>query len=544
MQRGRPRGRIDNARVRCYFIGPIGIGGVAQVVEQGSHNPRVGSSSLPAATSSPSSQRDSAFAAAFEATVLRVLRGDGGVAEAAPTVVALSGGPDSAALFEAVRRIRSAAGVAAGDLVAAHFNHRLRGVASDRDALFASALARAAGVPCVVGEPAAPLVDDASNLEAGARAARYAFLHQVADAAGASAICVAHTRDDQAETVLMRLARGAGARSLAAMAPRRADGVVRPLLDVPRSEVARYRRVRAIPAVRDGSNDDTTRTRSRVRHLLLPEMKRLLGVDVGGRLARLASELRVEAELADRALAAILGGPPCPQSLAIATLREAGPAAGRLLHAWLSGGARAISARQVGAILAIAAADRPSARVDLGGGLRVERRYEQLLLVQGGAQECAPWQPVELPVPGAAEVAGRWRIAAAWTRVGGGASEAPAVALPRDPGAVLRTDGWFDASLLRLDLSPGGIGLPLRVRRAGPGDRVSARAGHRKLSDVLIDARVPRAERGGLAVVVAADDTVLWVPGVACPPARPSGREVRLSLFAQPIRAPGRVGPG
>ena len=72
--------------------------------------------------------------------------------------------------------------------VAAHFNHRLRGVASDRDALFASALARAAGVPCIVGEPAAPLVDDASNLEAGARAARYAFLHQVADAAGASAI--------------------------------------------------------------------------------------------------------------------------------------------------------------------------------------------------------------------------------------------------------------------------------------------------------------------------------------------------------------------
>lgn len=480
------------------------------MVEQGSHNPRVGSSSLPAATSSTPA-REFRFAAALERRVGRSLERACGVDPASPVVVALSGGRDSTALLSLVVASR-AGSPGTGRVVAAHLNHRLRAAASDRDALFASAFARATGVPCVVGEPGTPL-GDGGNLEAEARACRYGFLAEVSRAL-VGPVCVAHTRDDQAETVVMRLARGAGARALGAMSARRADGVVRPLLEVSRDELRRQALARGVVAVDDATNDDRTRFRSRVRHDVLPALSRALGVDATARLARLAEELRVESALAEIGVAAMLDALPDPGLLPIG-LASLGESPGRIVHSWLVRRGVRPTRAQVSAVVACARSGRPSSRVDLAGGARVERRYGDLLLVTGAAVEPLPWAAIDLPVPGRVRAGERWWIES--ERLDGQGDRPAGV-----PGPL---ETVLDASQAR---------FPLRVRPPRPGDRVRLSRGGRKISDLLVDAKVPRRERSEVPLVVDADDLVLWVPGVAA--AVRGGRRSRgdLRLAAHP----------
>ncbi|MGH9310925.1 MAG: tRNA lysidine(34) synthetase TilS, partial [Vicinamibacterales bacterium] len=154
----------------------------------------------------------------------------------ARVLVALSGGPDSVALLHVLRALErdrelSVAGVG-------HFNHRLRGAAADEDERFCRDLARAWGLPITVGS--ADVANRARaarrSIEDMARSLRYGFLEEAAASAGAEAIAVGHTLDDQAETFLLRLIRGAGARGLAGIRPR-AGRIVRPLIEISRADV-------------------------------------------------------------------------------------------------------------------------------------------------------------------------------------------------------------------------------------------------------------------------------------------------------------------
>jgi len=441
--------------------------------------------------------------------VLRSLRGPCGVADDDVLVVALSGGPDSVGLLALVARSRG--GLAgAGAVVAAHLNHRLRGPASDRDALFAAASSRAAGAPCVLGEPEGA-IDGRGNVESAAREERYAFLLEVAAAWGGP-VCVAHTRDDQAETVLLRLGRGAGVPALAAMAARREDGVVRPLLGVGRTELRRYGEARSLVAVVDATNHDPRRLRSRVRHGLLPEIDAALGIDSAARLARLADDLRVEAALAEVGVAALLDARPEPRRLPISILPP-GDVAGRVVHAWLARLGVSASRAQVAAVVTVARSQRPGARVDLAAGRRVERRYGDLLLVEAARPPAPTWPAVDLPVPGRVRAGERWWIESRWGI---------------EPGPVPAQGplwAWLDAADTR---------LPLRVRPLRAGDRMRLSRGHRKVSDLVVDAKIPLSDRPGLVAVVDGGDAVLWVPGVEG--AVRGGRRARgdLGLVARP----------
>ncbi|HZR80569.1 MAG TPA: tRNA lysidine(34) synthetase TilS [Candidatus Binatia bacterium] len=407
-------------------------------------------------------------------------------------VLAVSGGPDSMALWRVVRSLGSGPGEGLA-LVVAHLNHRLRGAASDRDALFVAASARADGVPCVLGEPRSRAAGG-ENVEGWARAARYAFLEEVRAAAGASAICVAHTRDDQAETVLLRLARGAGPGALAAMAPARGDRVVRPLLARSRAECRAYLAAYGGLSVHDSTNDDARRLRSRVRRAVLPALSEQLGVDASARLARLAGELRVESELAERYVSTLL--PPPGAALSTAAVAAVGPGASRLVHAWLARAGLRASARQIAAVVRLARASRPSGAIDLARGARVVRCYGELAVARA-ATVAPPWRPIDLALPGTTELANGWRIRSEWV-------ERAAAAVPSAP-----------VGGLGVSVPAERLALPLRARPPRPGDRIRLARGHRKLSDVFIDARVPRATRSGLVVVASADDMVVWVPGVA-----------------------------
>ncbi|GAA3905130.1 tRNA lysidine(34) synthetase TilS [Microbacterium invictum] len=207
-------------------------------------------------------------------------------------IVGLSGGADSLALTAAVAFEAPKAGIAATAVVV---DHGLQGGSADvaaRAAQQANALGLQARVVRVdVGDDGGP--------EAAARTARRAALHQAARDAGASAILLAHTLDDQAETVLLGLARGAGATSLAGMAPaREEDGVVwlRPLLSVRRDTTQAACTAEGLGSWQDPHNADRRFTRVRVRADVLPVLERELGPGVAEALARTADQLREDAD--------------------------------------------------------------------------------------------------------------------------------------------------------------------------------------------------------------------------------------------------------
>jgi tRNA(Ile)-lysidine synthase len=229
-------------------------------------------------------------------------------------VVAVSGGPDSLALLRALLTLR---GDAQTPLIIAHLNHALRGAESDADEAFvrqvhAGLLAAGAGrleLRCDRIDVASRARQEGANLEATARRLRYDWLGQVAAEAGAGWVATGHTADDQAETVLHRLLRGAGLRGLRGIAVRRPlrPGVelVRPLLGVTRADVLAYLEEQGQPYREDRSNADLAFTRNRIRHELLPLLAGRYNPAVArvlGRLAEQAAELYRQEEAAARAL--------------------------------------------------------------------------------------------------------------------------------------------------------------------------------------------------------------------------------------------------
>lgn len=207
-------------------------------------------------------------------------------------VVGLSGGADSVALTDALGSLQRRHGFR---LVAAHLDHGLRPGSAD-DAAFCHVFCQALGVPFRGGSAAvrARAGREKGGLEQAARRERYAFLRRVKDDEGAPLVAVAHTQDDQAETLLLRLMRGAGATGLAGMRARSGD-LWRPLLDVSRARVLAHLRAREIGWREDPSNADPAHLRNRVRHELLPYLEQRFNPRVREALARTAALLADEA---------------------------------------------------------------------------------------------------------------------------------------------------------------------------------------------------------------------------------------------------------
>jgi tRNA(Ile)-lysidine synthase len=430
-------------------------------------------------------------------------------------VVALSGGPDSVALLDALARVAPSAGLR---LVAAHLDHRLRR-GSSADAAFCRRACRALGVPLRTGvaDVRARARRDGGGIEEAARQERYAFLRRVKEDEGATLIALAHTRDDQAETFLLRLLRGSGRAGLACMRTRSAD-LFRPLLAVGRAEVVAHLRAHGLRWREDPSNADTDLRRNRVRLELLPYLERRFNpavrdalarsagvlADETDLLARLAERLRRRARIAD-ARDVALSRPvlrAAPRALARLALRKA------LAEA---GGLRGVTAAHVERLLDLVVAPASSGRrLPLPGGREAVVHFDEVRLGSRPpeAPEGASVEPyaVELPVPG--------RVALP----GGGTVEARAA---RGPAG---TRG--DATVV---MAPAG---PLVVRTRRAGDRV--RLGRREMSlkRYLMDRRVPAAERASLPLV-AAGEQVVWVAGQPpAPAADAAGRFVRIKLRA------------
>lgn len=408
----------------------------------------------------------------------------------ADLLVAVSGGPDSTALLVGLvalappRRWR---------LTAVHVAHGLRGSASERERAQVAQLAAVLQVAHV--ERNVP-VAAGSNLEARARRARYAALQEVARSTGAARIAIAHTADDQAETVLLRLLRGSGRGGLGGMKP--LHGILwRPLLDVRRSDVLRFLAETGHPAAVDHSNADLRHARNRIRRLLVPLLEAEWNPAIVPALGHLARRLREE----DRVLEAMarrqyrrLRAGSALDATGVAALPPG--LARRVIRFWLNAaGSRTPSAVHLEQAFALATG-RSRGHVAVPGPARVLRAGRHLVRRPGVS---ATLRSFEAPLaPGALVVhpAAGWRLRLGTLRPRGAS----------DPAVLDARHAVFDAVALP---------LPLRLRSPRPGDRITLPGvGTRKVQDVLVDAHVPREDRPGVPVLDAAG-TIVWIAGVA-----------------------------
>lgn len=419
----------------------------------------------------------------------------------ARVVGAVSGGTDSVAL---VHLLRELAGGGYVDLVGlAHLNHGLRGAEAERDAAFCAQLARDCGLPLDVEtiEVARLASAEGRSVEDAAREARYAFLERARVRLGGEVIAVAQTRDDQAETVMLRLVRGSGPGGLAAIAPRRGR-VVRPLIDLRRADLVKYLTDRGIPWVEDSSNRDPRFVRTRVRHELLPWLAAHVNpaiVDVLARTADIAAdEHRLLGELAEAARARVQDASGALDRTAL--LAEPRALQRRILRAAAAPVlGRAVRMGQVDAALEWAAQGK-SRRVRLSDLVFERLDDDRIRLARADAASPPPtgWRHV-VRVPGAIDVpeAGL-RFAAR----------------PADAAVAARPEA----------LGPWGVAVPASelgpevvVRAWERGDRFRplGAPGRKKVHDLFVDRRVRPEDRRRVPVVAAPDGRIVWVAGHA-----------------------------
>jgi tRNA(Ile)-lysidine synthase len=392
------------------------------------------------------------------ARIQRTIREHGLLAPGDRVLVALSGGPDSTALLHGLRASASRLGCS---LAAVCVDHGLR-PESASEAQTVAARCRDAGIECeVVRVNVARYRRQHGSLQEAAREARLSVLARVARRLRCGKVALGHTADDQAETVLFRIVRGTGLPGLAGI-PYRRGVFIRPLLDVRRAQVLAFLAKRRLPFVEDPSNLNRRFARSRIRHDILPLL----------------------AHENPRVVEALLG--------LAAHARDLGRDAAQATPAFPKG--VYVSRGAAATIAGLAKAGRGTARVSVAGG-EVEIRYGEV-----GLRREAIALPEPAVSPRAISRAGVYRAGAAGTMRlyvarGGRVSSAPVEAV------------CFDASALR---------WPLRLRARSAGDRMRPRGGpgRRKLSDLLIDAKVPRPDRAALPVLCDGDGEILYVPGL------------------------------
>jgi len=414
------------------------------------------------------------------ATVRQTIARHSMVAPGMRVLVAVSGGPDSLALLHVLLGLQGELGI---NLVAAHFDHGFR-KDSASEVEFVRRVAEEWAVPFMAGAADVPrMLRGARGPQDAARSARYAFLTRSADTVGAARIAVGHTADDQAETLLLHLVRGAGAGGLAGMAAVRGR-LIRPLIEAWRVEVERHCQAHGLKPLRDPSNSDRRYLRNRIRSELFPQLASY-NPRIGERLVAtaqiLADEHRLIDALARRARQRMVseGGIDREAFLALH------PAIQRALLRQL---APEIDASQVEA--ARRAMQAASGRTfHISRGLRLTTSYQMVSL--------APDPPsiafeAELDVPGEVTVP------------------------PLDLRIRARECTCADVGPHIAHLDRDALVLPLRVapRRRGERFQPLGMAVPKRLQDFLVDRKVPRIERDRLPLV-RDGSRIAWIPGVS-----------------------------
>ncbi len=412
-------------------------------------------------------------------------------------LLAVSGGADSVALLRMMHDRAQDLGII---LSVVHVHHGIRGAAADTDAEFVAALAERCGLNFLLHRTDVPrrAAQQRETLEEAARHARYEFFREYVASGKADAVATAHTLDDQAETVLLKLLRGAWTEGLGGIHPIveiPGGRILRPLLQIQRGEVEAYLRSLCQEWREDESNRDLAFTRNRVRHELLPVLAGY-NPQISGQLSSLAAIARGEERYWQNQLAVLL-----PQILLPGKpVRGGGRSAG--------GGATGIALeveRVRGLDPALQRRILRSAVVHAGGGLDFAHTEALFALVCQGTSG----QRLSLPGNLVAERTPReLRILPADRLAGEGEQALPEYRLPV-PGEVAAQAFGL---IFRAEAEPGGADALVRVWK--PGDRVTLRysRGPKKVKEVLERMRVPAPDRRNWPVV-AREGRIVWMRG-------------------------------
>jgi tRNA(Ile)-lysidine synthase len=403
-------------------------------------------------------------------------------------IVAVSGGADSVCLLHVLAEVAPQMGL---HLEVAHVNHQLRGAESDADEQFVRQLADQHALPFHASRADISKLD---NLEQGARRARLEFFQALVRSDLNARIATGHTRDDQAETVMLRILRGSGLSGLAGIHPVTESQLIRPLLDISRAEIVEFLRGRGVAWREDSSNRNMQFARNRVRHELLPQLKAEWNPQLAETLAQLA-DLSWEEErwwqgtaspVAAIPQACVAGGvemdvralAQLPRAIARRVIRRAIVAAKSDL--------RGIEFDHVERVLELAQQSSGEGRLQLPG-LDVRRSFEWLRLARPAV--VPPVNSMALSIPGTC---------------------------PSPDGKSLIHLEIVESGSPCANLKAGVLGLSripsdIRLRGWRPGDRYRplGEARVRKLKELFTEARIPSWQRRYWPMVMSGD-TVLW----------------------------------
>ena len=363
-------------------------------------------------------------------------------------ICAVSGGADSMALLWAMELLKDKLQI---QLAAAHFNHNLRGAESDRDAAFVKAFCDSRKIPLFMGEGKVEAGE--KGLEAAARNARYAFLQTLP-----GKIATAHTADDNAETMLMHLVRGTGLKGLGGISPVR-ENIIRPMLAVTRQEVLAFLEVQNISYVTDSSNETDEFLRNRIRHHVMPLLRRE-NPSIGENLSAAALRLRQDEEALDTLaevttdIAALRKLPPAVQTRALAKLL-------------VMFGVKEPEGEHIELLRRVVDSENPSAYGEFPGKVTVGRRYEKLVKLE----KKPPLGTYPLNCPGVTDI-----------------PELGLKVVCRQPADS------SEGMLLRL------YGTPV-LRSRKEGDSITLPGGTKTLKKLLIDKKIPAADRDRIPVI-------------------------------------------
>jgi len=425
-------------------------------------------------------------------------------------VVAVSGGPDSVCLLYILSGLRKELDI---KLYVAHLNHQLRGAESDADADYVAGLSRRLGIPATIEsrDVRSYQTRHRLSLEEAAREVRYNFLAGVATEVGAERVAVGHTADDHVETILMHLIRGSGTRGMRGLLPvshwtSSAGGltIIRPLLELSREDTTSYCRRHHIKPRTDTSNLSPEPFRNRIRHYLLPELRKY-NPQIDEALLRLARTAADDFDFIETEARRLLGTVARTEGNSVVIDKKSflalPPALKRHLLRTsielLLGNLKDIEAAHVEDI--IEALDKPSGKaIGLPYGLNFTIEYDRYVLAPDSVSPCplpALESQFDLKIPGKTSAPG-WSIEAS--------------IMPLSAAKVKA--GETDDFAACFDFDRTGNELSVRCRL--PGDRFQplGMKKPKKLTEFMIDARIPRAWRRRIPIACSAGQ-ILWVVG-------------------------------
>lgn len=422
-------------------------------------------------------------------------------------VVGVSGGVDSIVLLHILNGLQEELDIS---LHVAHLNHMFRGEEAKEEADFVNAVCHDWGIPCTIAERDVAAFGSERGLtdEVAARIVRYQFFSEVLEKTESHKIALAHHADDQAETVLLNLLRGAGLKGLAGIAPLRENLYIRPMLHVRRREIEQYCQEYGLSFRIDSSNLKTIYRRNKVRHQLIPLLEKEYSPGLVTILSRMAEQIRSEEDyleaLATKAYTEVVVGSE-GRGVKLDRRKLTGQPlvlARRILRlAWqnVRGTKQDLTYEHVESLIRLVMQPGPERIIELPGFIKVRLSYDTLFLMTSGEEQAGFLKSGYLQVPGRSPI--------------GEGEYITSQLLDREE--LTRNPREYPSSLVALDADK--IALPLLFRPRVEGDSfIPFGLGKRvKLKKFLIDRKVPRYLRDEIPLIVEEKSgKIIWVAGI------------------------------